>query len=227
MSCCCSPCRTGSSFSRSPGLFGSSFPRASDCAAALCEIWRRRVVALFLDKSLLNHDFARKLLGWEHSGFYREWNPHLGPAHARGPLPIRMIAAGAARPGHSSGTPHIVGAPLSLQRIRWDERQDTVTWSSSPSGFFKGKTRRYSSLDFIAQLTLPHTTPRSPPPAPLPVVLRPRSRNLEGPSPGRATAPPDPPLARRKAWAKLLAKVHELDVMACPQRHGRGPPRRG
>ena len=68
MSCCCSPCRTGSSFSRSPGLFGSSFPRASDCAAALCEIWRRRVVALFLDKGLLNHDFARKLLGWNTPG---------------------------------------------------------------------------------------------------------------------------------------------------------------
>ena len=56
-------------------------------------------------------------------------------------------------------------------------------------------------------------------------------------------------LARRKAWARLLAKVHELDVMACPrcgsrmavlavivdpaqirkiiacmERHGRGPP---
>ncbi len=56
-------------------------------------------------------------------------------------------------------------------------------------------------------------------------------------------------LSRRKAWAQLLAKVHELDVMACPrcgsrmavlavivdpaqirkiiaclERHGRGPP---
>ena len=59
-------------------------------------------------------------------------------------------------------------------------------------------------------------------------------------------------LARRKAWAGLLAKVHELDVMACPrwgsrmsviavivepaqirkiiaclERHGRGPPAHG
>jgi transposase len=57
------------------------------------------------------------------------------------------------------------------------------------------------------------------------------------------------PRSRRKAWARLLAKVHELDVMACPrcgsrmsvidvivdpaqirkiiaclERHGRGPP---
>jgi hypothetical protein len=65
-----------------------------------------------------------------------------------------MIPAGAARSRHSSGTPHLVRAPLSLQRIRWDEQQDTVTWSASPSGFFKGRIRRYSSLDFIAQVTL-------------------------------------------------------------------------
>jgi len=24
-------------------------------------------------------------------------------------------------------------------------------------------------------------------------------------------------LSRRKAWARLLAKVHELDIMACPR----------
>ena len=59
-------------------------------------------------------------------------------------------------------------------------------------------------------------------------------------------------LCRRRAWARLLAKVHELDVMACPRcgfrmsviavitepaqirriitcldRHGRGPPPSG
>ncbi len=37
--------------------------------AALTEIWRRRVIALFLDKGLLNPDFARKILDWQHSGF--------------------------------------------------------------------------------------------------------------------------------------------------------------
>jgi hypothetical protein len=69
------------------------------------------------------------------------------------------MSAGEARPSHSSGTPHVVRAPLSLRRIRWDEPQDTVTWSSSPSGYFKGRQRRYSSLDFIAQVTL-HVPPR-------------------------------------------------------------------
>jgi hypothetical protein len=45
---------------------------------ALTEIWRHGVVALFVSKGLLNPDFARKLLGWRHSGFsidYANWNP--------------------------------------------------------------------------------------------------------------------------------------------------------
>jgi hypothetical protein len=30
--------------------------------------WHRRVVARFLEENSQNPDFARKLLGWEHSG---------------------------------------------------------------------------------------------------------------------------------------------------------------
>ena len=50
-------------------------------------------------------------------------------------------------------------APIPLQRIRRNEQLDMVTWASSPSGFFKGRIRRYSSRDFIAQVTL-HVPPR-------------------------------------------------------------------
>jgi hypothetical protein len=110
--------------------------------AALTEIWRRRVVALFLDKGLLNPDFARKILGWQHSGFSIESG-------------TRILD----QPTREALCQYIVRAPISLQRISWDEQQDIVTWSSSPSGFFKGKIRRYPSLDFIAQVTL-HIPPR-------------------------------------------------------------------
>ena len=110
--------------------------------AALTEIWRRSVVALFLEKGLLNPDFARKILAWQHSGFSIESG-------------TRILD----QPTREALCQYIVRAPLSLQRIRWDEQQDTVTWSASPSGFFKGRIRRYSSLDFIAQVTL-HVPPR-------------------------------------------------------------------
>ncbi len=35
----------------------------------LCEAWRREVVALFLERGLLNPEFARRLSSWRHSGF--------------------------------------------------------------------------------------------------------------------------------------------------------------
>ena len=191
---------------------------------ALSEIWRRRavqwpaqgVVALFLQKGLLNPDFARKLLGWEHSGFSIESGTRIWDQDSREAL-----------------CQYIVRAPFSLQRIRWDEQQDAITWSSSPSGYFKGRQRRYSSLDFIAQVTVPI------PPRGRHLVRRYglyssrgrgtwkdrpalRSRapaNWYGRQAADDSALPDAPkdqevgvLARRKAWARLLAKVHELDV---------------
>ena len=129
-------------------------------------------------------------------------------------------------------------APLSLRRIRWDEQQDTVTWSSSPSGYFKGRQRRYSSLDFIAQVTL-HVPPRGKHLVRRYGLYSSRGRGTWKDRPAlRSRAPenwygrkasadptlPDAPKdqevgarSRRKAWARLLAKVHELDVMACPR----------
>jgi hypothetical protein len=177
---------------------------------ALSEIWRCKVVAPFLQKGLLNPDFARRLLDWEHSGFSIE-----------------------------TGTR--VRAPLSLERIRWDEQQNTVTWSSSPSGYFKGRLRRYSSLDFIAQVT-PHIPPRGKHlvrryglyssrgcgtwknrPA-----LRSRApANWYGrrasADPALADVPKDQEvgaLSRRKAWARLPAKVYEWSAS---RSHGGSP----
>ena len=72
--------------------------------AVLTEIWRRSVVTLFLDKGLLNPDFARKILSWQHSGFSIESE-------------TRILD----QPTREALCQYIVRAPLSLQRIRWDE----------------------------------------------------------------------------------------------------------
>jgi hypothetical protein len=83
--------------------------------AAFIEIWRRSVVALFLVKGLLNHDFACKILAWQHAGFSIEsWTRILD------------------QPTRDAFCKYLVRAPLSLRRIRWDEQLDIVTWSASP-----------------------------------------------------------------------------------------------
>ena len=142
----------------------------------------------------MNPDFARKILAWQHSGFSIESGTRILDQSTREAL-----------------CQYIVSAPLSLQRIRWDEQQDTVTWSASPPGFFKGRIRRYSSR---GRGTWKHH-----------LALRSRApTNWYGRNATADPALPDAPkdrgvdaLSRRKAWARLLAKVHELDGMACPR----------
>lgn len=189
--------------------------------AALTEIWRRSVVTLFLEKGLLNPDFARKILGWQHAGFSIESG-------------TRILE----QPTREALCQYLVRAPLSLRRIRWDEQQDAVTWSASPSGFFKGKVRRYSSLDFIAQVTL-HVPPRGKHlvrryglyssrgrgtwkshaalSSRAPVSWYGRTASAEPALPGVAEKREVDALGRRRAWARLLAKVHAIDILACPR----------
>jgi hypothetical protein len=67
---------------------------------ALCEAWRRTVVAFFLDKGLLNREFARTLLSWRHSGFSIESGTRIYDTQARQGL-----------------CQYIIRAPLSLQKL--------------------------------------------------------------------------------------------------------------
>jgi hypothetical protein len=87
---------------------------------------------LFLSKGLLNPDFARKLLSWRHSGFSIESGTRIYDQEARQAL-----------------SQYIVRAPLSQEKIHWDQDQDTVSWKSSTSGYFKGRERHFSCLDFM------------------------------------------------------------------------------
>ena len=127
------------------------------------------MIALFLEKGLVNPDFARKLLGGEHSGFSIESGTRTWDQDSREAL-----------------CQYIVRAPLSLQRIRWNEQQHTVTWTSSPSGYFRDRQRRFSSMDFIAQLTL-HIPPLGRQPVAQQTAGGQGPRNREGPSDSQLT----------------------------------------
>ena len=102
--------------------------------ATLTEIWHRGVIALFLDKGLLNPDSARKILAWQHSGFSIESGTRILDQSTREAL-----------------CQYLVRASISLKRIRWDEQRDTVTWSASPWGFFKGSIRRYGLSSSVSR----------------------------------------------------------------------------
>jgi hypothetical protein len=119
-----------------------------------------------------------------------------------------------------------------------------------PPGFFKGRIRRYSSLDFIAQVTLhvpqggSHAKRDGSSPrgehlvrryglyssrgrgtwheqpalrARAPASWYGRTASAEPALPGTANDHVVDALTRRRAWNRLLAKVHTIDVLACPR----------
>jgi hypothetical protein len=112
---------------------------ASDELAAL---WRCKVVELFAARQLINADFAKKLLGWKHSGFSIESNTRIYDDKARESL-----------------CQYIVRSPVSLEKLYWDSATDTVLWHGPKRGHFRGENRYFSGLDFIARLTL-HIPPK-------------------------------------------------------------------
>jgi len=106
------------------------------------ELWRVRVVEYFARRKLINTDFARKLLGWKHSGFSIESNTRIYTDRARESL-----------------CQYIVRAPVSLEKLYWDGLTDTVLRHAPKKGHFRGEDRYFSGLDFIARMTL-HIPPK-------------------------------------------------------------------
>ena len=103
----------------------------------LLELWRRRVVAFFVNKNLLNTDMAASMLGWHHSGFSVESGTRIYDDSARQSL-----------------AQYIIRAPVGLEKLTWDRDEDTLSWKAPENGHFKGEVRYFDALDFIAQVTM-------------------------------------------------------------------------
>jgi hypothetical protein len=108
----------------------------------LRQLWRVKVVEFFTKRELINIEFAKKLLGWKHSGFSIESGTRIYDERARESL-----------------SQYIVRAPVSVEKLYWNDETDTVLWHAPRKGPFKGADRYFSGLDFIEQLTL-HIPPK-------------------------------------------------------------------
>jgi hypothetical protein len=104
------------------------------------------------------------LLSWKHSGFSIDSGTRIYDTQARQGL-----------------CQYIIRAPLAMQKLEWDEEQDTVpragnctaTWKSSPTGYFQGKQVHFSCLDFIRPVDPAHSPAGQAPAAPLRVSIPP------------------------------------------------------
>ena len=192
----------------------------------MVEVFRRRGIKLLLDRKLLNEGFARNLLCWKHSGFSIDNS-------------VRILDESS----QESLAEYIARPPISLKKIRYEPFKGKVLFHTKYSEYFKQNVLLFDVLDFLAELTQ-HIPPRRLQLIRRYGLYASRTKGRWREMPwvaerapegwktahrcGRFAEDPDyKPLsdadeevdidARKRAWARLLAKVYEVDPMVCPK----------
>ena len=186
----------------------------------MTECFRRKVIELFLDRKLIGQEMAENLLTWRHSGFSIDAS-----------IPITATD----RKQREALAQYIARPPLSLKKIPFDEIGGKIAFHIDFNEYFKENVKLFSAPDFIAELTQ-HIPPRG-----LQYIRRyglysSRGRGVWDRKPyllalapqGWKHTPVEPPpqekssqsevypSERRSAWARLIAKVYEVDPLSCP-----------
>jgi len=193
---------------------------------SMVEVFRRRVIKLLVGRGLLNEDFARNLLSWKHSGFSIDNS-------------VRILDDSA----QESLSEYIARPPISLKKIRYEPFKGKVLFHTKYSEYFKQNLHMFDALDFLAELTQ-HIPPKGLQLIRRYGLYASRTKGRWQDMPWVAERAPDgwkathqldgaaddlgyEPLsdgdeevavdARKRAWARLLAKVYEVDPMVCPK----------
>jgi hypothetical protein len=167
---------------------------------SMTELFRRRVIKLLVQRELLNDDFARNLLSWKHSGFSIDNS-------------VRILD----EPAQESLAEYIARPPISLKKIRYEPFKGRVLFHTTYSEYFKENLHMFDALDFLAQLT------QHIPPKRLQLIRRyglyaSRTKGRWEEMPWVAERAPEGWKAvHKRAWARLLAKVYEVDPFVCPK----------
>jgi len=189
----------------------------------LAQYFRASMIGFFLKRSLINERLAKSMMGWTHSCFSLD-------------ISVK-IPAGSSRTREALAQ-YIARLPVSLGKMLVEEHEGSVLYRSEYNPYFKTNARLFPALGFLVQLLqhLPH--PRShlvrryglyssrsrgtwmrkpwllhlapegwlqqhPPPTPVHAALQ------DSGEPSVSTR------ESRSAWARLLAKVYEVDALRC------------
>ena len=197
-----------------------SLPLGAD--RQLVKAWRESLLRLFQKKKLIDQNRADLIRGWNHFGFSVESETRLRTKADREAL-----------------GQYIVRGPVSEQKLSYDKDTDTVTWTASPKGYYKGQKETFKGYEFMDRLVT-HLPPRR-----MQLVRRygiyagkvraqwPDRPELWSVAPQKwveshakvgergdlevAEAPDTWSRLRRKSWARLLKKIFEVDPFLCPK----------
>jgi hypothetical protein len=191
--------------------------------STMTELFRRRVIQLLVKENCINLGFARNLLSWKHSGFSIDNSVRILDKHSQ-----ESLTQYAARPA------------VSLKKVHYEPTKGRVFFHTHYSDYFKENMKMFDALDFIAELT------QHIPPKRIQLIRRyglyaSRTRGIWKELPGVIEHAPEKWKQRetetnneaedstadlqeneidhptqKQAWARLLAKVYEIDPMICP-----------
>ena len=193
----------------------------------MTELFRRCIFKLFLEKKLINESFARNMLSWKHSGFSIDNSVQILDGKSR-----ISLAEYISRP------------PISLKKINYEPFKGRVLFHTHYNEYFKENLHMFEAADFLAELTQ-HIPPkgvqlirryglyssrikgnwekytevaeRAPPGWKKQHGMTVQVCDAENPD----TIPTDTDSvevsAYKKAWARLLSRVYEIDPFICPR----------
>lgn len=192
---------------------------------SMAEVFRCRVIRLLVERKLLNSDFARNLLSWRHSGFSIDNSVRILDESAQ-----ENLAEYIARP------------PISLKKIRYEPFKGRVLFHTTYSEYFKENLHMFDALDFIAELTQ-HIPPKGLQLIRRYGLYASRTKGRWEEMPWVSERAPEgwtkshpnavtsdrqectpfsedevevDIMAYKRAWARLLSKVYEIDPLVCP-----------
>jgi len=108
--------------------------------ASLTEVFRRRVIKLFVDRGLLDRRFALKILSWKHSGFSVDASVSIPASSKKARVNLSQ---------------YIIRHPAiltdCLQKILYVCSNGTVIYKTKYNEYFKKNIKLFSAADFIAR----------------------------------------------------------------------------
>ena len=193
---------------------------------SMTEFFRRNIFKLFLEKKLINESFARNMLSWRHSGFSIDNSVRILDEEAQ-----KSLAEYISRP------------PISLKKIHYEPFKGRVLFHTHYNEYFKENLHMFEVADFLAELTqhippkgvqlirryglyssrikgtwenIPEVADRAPPGWKKQHGMTAQVCDAENLDPLSDTESVEAS-AYKKAWARLLSKVYEIDPFICPR----------
>lgn len=196
----------------------------------MTEYFRRIVLRFFTERKLLSEQFARNLLSWKHSGFSIDNSVRILDESSRDSL-----------------AQYIARPPISLKKIHYEGFKGRVLFHTHYNEYFKENVHIFNACDFLAELTqhippkgvqlirryglyssrtkgawetMPHVAERAPTGWKIQHESQMGTSNPEDlETVVKTDFSDDSPDTRayKKAWARVLSKVYEIDPMICPK----------